>query len=341
MPEGRRLRKSEGETRVGKNAQGLLSVVGNINWDVSIFEDSLAGLGEEVPVRDVMEFSGGKGANVAVAAARLLGRGRVAFIGALGEDDIAARQIRELEEEGIVTEGVIMIKGVRSGRAYVLVNREGKKSIHTHLGANALMRPSHLAMPGPSEVLSKTSMLILMDTPTDVATTAAKTAKRSGGRLVYSPGIRTREGLGALAGILDAADVLVLDKAELRRLSGETNVMKAAKLLQKSKPAMIVVATSGKGGCLVVSRGRAVVFEGVDLALLGMKAVNSTGSGDSFLGVLAGYLAEGSMVAEAVKWANLAGALKAAKYETRGSPTKARLLAAMKRLEAATAPAPR
>ena len=96
---------------------------------------------------------------------------------------------------------------------------------------------------------------------------------------------------------------------------------------------MNVVATSGKGGCLVAAKGRTTRLRGIDLSALKMKAVNSTGSGDSFLGVLASCLNTGSGVAEAAKWANLAGALKATRYETRGSPTRSRLQAVMGRLE--------
>jgi len=318
-------------------SKGLLTVIGNINWDVSIFEDSFAGLGDEVPIKDVEEFSGGKGANVAVAAARVLGRGRTAFIGALGTDEIAARQLRELRKEGIATDGVVIIEGAVSGRAYILVNREGRKSIHSHFGANALIRPSHLEMAGPARALSRTSLLVVMDTPTDVALTATRRARHSGARVIYSPGVRTREGHEALAGILDNADVLVLDRTELIRLSRETNEIQASRHLQRARLGMTVVATSGKGGCLVVSEDRTARLEGVNLPLLKMKAVNSTGSGDAFLGVFASYLSEGSDVFEAAKWANLAGALKATRYETRGSPTKSELQAAMMKLGTITA----
>jgi ribokinase len=319
-------------SRKKESGPGLLTVIGNINWDVSIFEDSFAGLGEEVPVNEVEEFSGGKGANVAVAAARLLGPGRVAFIGALGTDEVASLQVRELKKERILTTGVVMIEGTRSGRAYVLVNREGKKSIHTHFGANALIRPHHLDTAGPAEVLSRTSMLVVMDAPTEVALAATRKAHESGARVIYSPGVRTREGREALSAVLENADVLVLDKGELARLSRKTDAVQAAEFLQRQKPGMTVVATSGKGGCLVVSGTRTTRLAGVSLSLLGMKAVNSTGSGDSFLGVLASYLDGGASVVDAAKWANLAGALKATKYETRGSPTRFELETAMKRL---------
>ena len=321
------VRRSKGRGGTG----GLLTVIGAIYWDVSIFEDSFAGLGEEVPVRDVEEFSGGKGANVAVAAARMLGRGRAAFVGALGTDEIARRQVRELRREGVVTDGVVTIDGARSGRAYILVNREGRKSIHTHFGANALINPSHLGGGGPSGVLSRTSLLVLMDTPTGVALAALRRMGPSA-RVIYSPGVRVREGRKALAEVMAGVHVLVLDRAELFRLSGENDTSRASELLQESSPGMTLVATSGKGGCLVASGRSSVRLGGVDLSLLGLKAVNSTGSGDAFLGVLASFLSEGYSTGEAAKWANLAGARKATKYETRGSPSRGELLAAMKRL---------
>ncbi len=313
---------------------GLLTVLGAINWDVSIFEDSFAGLGEEVPVRNVEEYSGGKGANVAVAAARLLGRGKAAFIGALGTDAIAKVQLRELKKEGVVTDGVVTVKGSRSGMAYIVVNREGKKSIHTHFGANSMIRPQDLEASGPGGVLSTTSTLVVMDTPTDVALAAVKKARLSRARVIYSPGVRVREGRESLKEIAGSCDFLVLDKAELARLSGKTDAVQATRFLQGSSPQMTVVATSGKGGCIVVDRKGMTGIPGVDLSMLSMKAVNSTGSGDSFLGVLASFLASGTTPVEAARWANLAGAMKATRYETRGSPTRAGLISAMRRLEA-------
>jgi len=308
-------------------------VLGAINWDVSIFEDSFAGLGEEVPVRNVEEFSGGKGANVAVAAARLLGRAKAAFIGALGTDAIARVQLHELKKEGVLTDGVVRVEGSRSGMAYIVVNREGKKSIHTHFGANAMIRPEDLEASGPAGVLSRTSTLVVMDSPTDVALAAVRRARMSRASVIYSPGVRVREGREALTEIAESCDFLVLDKAELVRLSGKTDAVQATRFLLGGSPRMTVVATSGKGGCMVVDRGGTKRIPGVDLSKLGMKAVNSTGSGDSFLGVLASFLSGGTSPAEAARWANLAGALKATRYETRGSPSKAELLTAMRKLE--------
>ena len=326
--------REKGGTRTHlKGARGLLTVIGAINWDVSIFEDSFARLGEEVPVREVEEYSGGKGANVAVAAARVLGPGKAAFVGALGDDEVAKVQLRQLKQEGVVTDGVVRVEGSRSGRAYVIVNKEGKKSIHTHFGANALIRPEHLSGSGPASVLSRASMLVVMDPPRAVALAAVETARESGALVSYSPGVRVREGRVSLSDIIDQVDFLVLDRSELVRLSGTRDAARAIEFMNKARPAMTVVATSGKGGCVVAGKGKTTRLAGVDLSSLGMKAVNSTGSGDAFLGVLASYLCSGMGAAESAKWANLAGALKATRYETRGSPILATLRETMERLE--------
>ena len=169
--------KGRGRGRTRKPTDdGLLTVIGSINWDISVFEERFARPGEEVPVRQVEEFSGGKGANVAVACARILGRGKVAFIGALGRDEVAARQLSALREEGVLTDGLVEVKDGRSGRAYIIVDSRGRKTIHTHFGANDRLSPRDLSSEGASRVLERTSMLIVMDTPTPAALAMAKAA---------------------------------------------------------------------------------------------------------------------------------------------------------------------
>ncbi len=103
--------------------------------------------------------------------------------------------------------------------------------------------------------------------------------------------------------------------------------------LRRSFPDLTVVATLGQRGCMVARRGVTSRVEGVDLRKLGLKSVNSTGSGDAFLGVFVSYVLKGRSTIEAVAWANLAGALKATRYETRGSPRRDKLEARMRSLE--------
>jgi ribokinase len=323
-----------GKAENGRGQRRLLSVMGAINWDVSIFEDRFARPGEEVPVTRVEEFSGGKGANVAVAAARILGRGKAAFVGALGTDEIAGRQLKELRREGVVADGVFTISGSRSGRAYVIVDGGGGKTIHTHFGANELIRPSHLDARGPAGVLARSDTVIIMDCPTEVGVAAARGAGARGARVIYSPGVRTREGRHSLNEMVGLADMLVVDRVELMNLSRGEDAAEAADSLARESPSLTVVATTGKSGCVIARAGATVPVEGVELSALRMQAVNTTGCGDAFLGVFASYLAGGASPLEAAKWANLAGAMKAARYETRGSPRRGELESAMRKLEA-------
>jgi len=303
-----------------------MTVVGAINWDISIFEQRFPRPGEEVPVRLVEEFSGGKGANVAVAAARVLGRDRVAFLGALGDDEVSGMQMSVLREEGVITRGVAILRGRRSGRAYVVVNGDGRKTIHTHFGANDEVSPAMMKFGEGGRLLSRSRMVVVMDSPVGAAVAAARRAREAGSMVIYSPGVRTRDGIGALDGVLRLSNILVLDTNEVMNLWGGSDELKVASDLARLYPALTVVATLGPRGCLVVGQGNGGNrVEGVDLASIGKKAVNSTGSGDAFLGVFASYLLLGRGMMESVKLANLAGALKATRYETRGSPRRKEL----------------
>ena len=312
---------------------GLLTVIGAINWDISVFEERFARPGEEVPVRQVEEFSGGKGANVAVACARILGKGRVAFIGALGADELAARQLSSLHDEGVLTDGTVQVRGARSGRAYIIVDSKGRKTIHTHFGANERISPRDLSSEGASRILQRTRMMIVMDPPTPVAHAIARAAKGRGARVVYSPGVRTQDGLRSIEGVIRLSDCVALDSHEVRNLYPARDDQSAVERLERAHPKLTIVTTLGPRGCIVAKDGVTSTIEGVDLASLGKRAVNSTGSGDAFLGVFASYLLMGRSPLDAANLANIAGALKATRFETRGSPTRSELEATRARLE--------
>ncbi len=308
-----------------------LAVLGAVNWDV-IFEDRFAMPGEEVPVRLVEEFPGGKGANVAVAAARILGRGKVSFVGAMGDDETLGTQMSGLRGEGVLTDGVVVLKGMRSGRAYVVVDSEGRKTIHTHFGANERMTPRHLREDGPSRAVRRSKMVVVMDVPLAAGAEAVRLARSRGARVVYSPGVRSREGIGSLRRVFSLSKWVVMDLPELLSTTGRRDERAGLAAFALAFPRATVVVTLGPKGCAVVKSGVMTYVRGVDLAALGKKAVNSTGSGDAFLGAFASSLLSGESSVRSAAWGSLAGALKATRYETRGSPSKAELAEAMKRV---------
>ncbi len=313
-------------------ARSMLVVLGAINWDTTIFVRKFAEPGEEVPVKSVEESPGGKGANAAVAAARILGPNKVAIIGALGDDATSVILRRSLRAEGVTNNGIAIVRGTPSGRAHIVVDGHGGKIIHTLFGANEKLRPDHLQSLGTKMALSSAGTVLLMDVPVPVALAAARKAKEVGASILYSPGVRSALGVKALEEVLGLAEVLVIDRSELSNLSGPRDPVGAASDLQLMFPGMAVVATLGPLGCVVVLHGNRSVLPGVDLADLGLKAVNSTGSGDAFLGAFTSYRMLGRPYLEAAQMGNLAGALKATKTETRGSPTRVELERTMEAL---------
>jgi len=118
---------------------------GAINWDINLFMGRLPRTGEEVPVHEIQRVSGGTAANVAVAAARILGPGRVAFLGALGGDDIAERQLAILDEEKVDASAVLRVLDEESGQAYITIGADGENEIHTYFGANLRLTCDYLS----------------------------------------------------------------------------------------------------------------------------------------------------------------------------------------------------
>jgi ribokinase len=313
-----------------RRGRGSIVVLGAINWDVTIFERDFPRAGEEVPVLNVVEGPGGKGANVAVAAARILGPGVVSFVGAVGDDDVSRRLVSGLNDEGVSTDGVAEVRG-RSGRAYIIVDSRGAKTIHTHFGANNALDHGRLNSAARS-ALEACSAAVVMDLPLAAAASAASVARRSGADVAYSPGVRAAAGYPNIGRVLDSASTLVVNEAELGRLFPGLGRMEALARLKSDRPGLAVVATRGPDGCSLVTEDGVHEVRGVDLADLGLEQVNSTGSGDAFLGALASYMFLGLGAEESAPLANLAGALKTSKADTRGSPTRAELKSAEAKL---------
>jgi len=298
--------------------------------DTTVFVRSFAHPGEEVPLLSVEEGPGGKGANAAVAAGRILGKGRVAFVGGIGEDKLEPLLRRSLLKEGVLSGGLLTLNGYPTGRAFVVVDSSGAKIIHTRFGANDGILPRHLKLEGSALVLGSSSAEVLMDTPTTVAIAAAKAAKAAGALIVYSPGVRATESFDRLARVLALADYLVVNRSELAKLTGSDSPTDGLRKVLERFPRLTAVVTLGSEGCVVAHGNSYTLVPPVDLSALGSRALNSTGSGDAFLAAYVCRLVEGDSPEESALWGNLAGALKASSTQTRGSPTRAQLESKMK-----------
>jgi ribokinase len=300
-------------------------VAGAINWDINLFVQKFPRPGEEMPVARIARVPGGKAGNVSVAAARLLGPNQVGIIGALGYDDIADRQIRLFKMEGVKTSGITRKADAESGQAYIIIEESGENMIHTHFGANSMLEPTDVSRTDVREMIRSTAVTVITDPPQDAIETIARIGHQAGGLVAWDPGVRAGAGMKKLRRILLCTNYLFLNEAEVEYMTGAREPEEAAKHLLTINPDLTAILKSGKEGFTVFKSEATIRIRGIDLTEWGLRVVNTVGCGDAFLGAFSAAKALKLSDEEALHWANWAGALKATKSETRGSPTRREL----------------
>jgi ribokinase len=319
---------------------GRVVVVGSVNVDLVVVAPRLPGPGETVTGGDVARHHGGKGGNQAVAAARL--GARVAFVGAVGEDDFGAAARAALAAEGIdVTH--LAVAARPTGVALIVVDARAENLIAVAPGANASPTAASVTAAlaalavGPGDVV-----LTSREIPPDAGRAALAAARAAGALGILNPA--PADGLDAATMAL--ADVLTPNETELALLAGavETDPAGAAaqavaptgphavpdleaiarRLLAGGPGGRAVVVTLGAAGALVVpADGPAARIPALRVA-----PVDTTGAGDAFNGALAVGLAAGLPLAEAVRRAVAAAGLSTTRPGARGGmPTTADLAA--------------
>ena len=303
----------------------LLNIVsfGAINWDISLFIDRLPSPDEEVLIRRISRAPGGTAANVAVASARILGIDKVAFLGAVGDDDIGRLQIRMLKNEGVVTDAVKIVKGLESGQAYILIDKYGKNMINTYFGANLAITSSYISQPDVEKVLDYAKVFVVMDPPLEVGIDILKIYSKKL-LTIWDPGVYVDLGLESLKKGLEYTDIFIINEVESNILFGSVKpdwiMKKVVDLNRKIK----IIVKRGVGGSMLVNTAdnKVVEISSVPMKKLNLEVVNTVGCGDAFIGALASYLSEDYSIIESIKYGNCAGAYKATRYETRGFPTR-------------------
>jgi ribokinase len=299
-----------------------LGITGALNWDINLFVKQIPHTGQEVVVEKIARVPGGKGGNVAVAASRILGKGRVALIACLGRDDVGRKQVSILEQEGVDTSAVQLLDNIESGQAYITVDQKGGNVIETHFGANAELNTEHLMLPRVQSVLANLRMLVVIDPPRRVAGKLLAEAKRLGKPVMWHPGVLTRFGLDEFEQDMEDINYLILNEHEATLFAETKRLEEALSRLSKASPKAKILVTLGSKGAAFYSEGRMSKTPQVSLERLSRKVVNTTGSGDAFVGTFAAYKVLGNDDMEAFRYANMAGALKACHPDTRGSPTR-------------------
>ncbi|GAA2111037.1 ribokinase [Kitasatospora saccharophila] len=277
-----------------------ITVVGSVNRDLVLTVEDLPRPGETVLARGFVEGVGGKGANQAVAAARL--GSRVRLVARVGADGEPIRRV--LAAEGVDLDAVLTAPDAGTGIASVVVDRAGENTIVVNPGANAVLSvedlPQWLART-PGEVV-----LVQHEVAAEVVAAAVLRAREQGGTVVLNPA----PARPVAAEVLAAVDVLVPNLGELAALLGTapvTGPAAARELLEGAElPCGAVVVTLGADGALIKQPGRPAVH----LPAPAVDAVDTVGAGDTFCGALADALARGAdlpaAAARAVRAASLA-----------------------------------
>jgi ribokinase len=260
----------------------VIAVVGSINLDLVVAVERHPAPGETVVGGDRRELPGGKGANQAVAVARL--GADVAMVGRVGPDAQGTRLRDHLANEGIDVEHVVVDDDTPTGMALIAVDGAGENTIVVSPGANAHVGAGDVH--AARDVLAGAAVTLLQHEVPVSAVDAAIVA--AGGTVVLNP--------APARALTRQVDVLVPNRGELAGLTGRTG--DPAELARSLHLAAAVVVTLGSDGVLVVEGDRAERIEAPRV-----NAVDTTGAGDAFCGALAQALAEGADLVEAARWA--------------------------------------
>jgi ribokinase len=275
----------------------VIAVVGSINLDLVVGVERHPVPGETVVGGDRQELPGGKGANQAVAAARL--GAEVALVGRVGADD-AGRRLRDgLAAEGVDVAFVRVDEEAPTGMALIAVDAGGENTIVVSPGANGRVGEDDVRAAG--EAVSGAGIVLVQHEVPEVAVAAAIAA--AGGTVVLNPAPAR-----PLAG---PVDVLVPNRGELEALAGRGG--DPVDLAHGLAGAGAVVVTLGAEGAVVVQGER------VDrIAATQVDAVDTTGAGDAFCGALVQALDEGAELVEAARWAARAAATSVTRSGAQG-----------------------
>ena len=280
---------------------GRVFVAGSINMDVVATADRHPRIGETIAGTAVLYFPGGKGANQAVSAAKL--GAPTTLIGRLGTDAFGAELRTFLAAQGIDLRFVKDTAEAHSGTAIITI-ANADNTIVVIPGANAMVDAADVAAP----VLAKGDVAVSQfEIPLPTISAFFTRVRAAGATTILNPAPAMPFG----PELLDLVDILILNETELGLLSGTelrdtdepARFVEAARRLPEN-PNRTICVTLGKRGVLALIEGQPLLVPG-----RAVKAVDTTGAGDCFVGALAAQLAQGEPIRDALDYANAAASI--------------------------------
>jgi ribokinase len=276
---------------------GRVVVLGSINMDLVARVPALPRPGDTVLAERLLTIPGGKGANQAVAAARL--GAHVSMVGRVGDDGFGKELITGLEQDDVDTSGVTVDKSEPSGVALIIVESGGQNVIAVAAGANSMVGEQELKRLrdglGPDDVV-----VVQLEIPLPAVLAAIRTAHEAGARVILNAAPSA-----ALVGQqVPPVDLLIVNEGEAAELGGSQ--------LRESVGALAV--TLGAAGSVLYEKDQVTRIEPQTV-----EAVDATAAGDALVGAAAFSLAGGSSMVDAVRLGGAAGAAAVTKVGARPS----------------------
>jgi ribokinase len=306
--------------------QPKIVVIGSANTDMIVRTPHIPKVGETVLGNDFMQSRGGKGANQAVAAARL--GAQVTFVARLGQDHFGQAAFEAYEKERINTKFIVWDVEAPTGVALIMIDSEGEDIICVAPGANWKLSTSDI-LAAEEAIKSADCVLLQLEIPLKTVEYAIRLASKYHVRVVLNPAPMAK----LSEEVLEKVDVLTPNETEAARLTGNhvSHPRDLAYNLNRKYGIQNVIVTMGKAGA-VISRLHSP--SPVEIPAFPVDSVDATGAGDAFNGGLVVALARGDPLEEAVRYANAVGALATTKEGAQSSsPTAQEVQAFLKKSE--------
>jgi len=276
-------------------------VVGSLNMDTNLSVPHIPVVGETIIAKGMSLFKGGKGANQAVAIARL--GGDVEMIGAVGDDDNGRKIISGMKKEKVGTAGLIVKENTPTGIAIISVAENGDNNIIVHSGANYQLGKEDIDK--NLDLIKAASYCVLqLEIPLEVVRYTIDICYKNNVQVILNPAPVVAE---IDAEILSKVEYLLPNESELNIIAGKE--VSEEKMIEScreiiAKGCQNVIVTLGDKGSLWVTENGYRYFEAMEV-----NAVDTTAAGDSFIGAFTYMLAQGKDVIEAIEFATRAAAI--------------------------------
>jgi len=294
-----------------KEDKPKIIVLGSSNMDLVVKSPRIPAVGETILGGNFIMTPGGKGANQAVAAAKL--GAQVYFIAKLGDDIFAEQSLANLKKERVNTKHIVQTKQAPSGVALIMVDENGNNVIVVAPGANRKLSPEDVRK-AESDIASCGAVVAQLEVPAETVELAAELANGFKVPFILDPAPAQK----LSPELLEMVDVLTPNETEAQILTDiavtdKDSAHTAAKNLLGSG-VKAVILTMGAKGFLLATKNQTEFVPAIKV-----DAVDATAAGDAFTGALAFGLAQGQELFEAALFANCVAALSVTKMGAQSS----------------------